>query len=62
MGMSVSKCKVPQRSQANTAPPHPPSQKPLVKSDHPALVNKSTGGLFTVQSFGCTLGAFPGAL
>ena len=51
------KCSVPTRSHANTAPPQPPSQNPLVKSAHPALVNKSAGGLLTVASAGCTLGA-----
>ena len=58
----VSKWRVPTRSHAKTAPPQPPNQNPLVKSAQPALVNKSAGGLFTVASGGCTLGAFPGAL
>ena len=53
---------MPTRSHAKTAPPHPPSQNPLVKSAHPDLVNKSAGGLLTVASGGCTLGDLPGAL
>ena len=53
---------MPHNSQAKTAPPHPPNQKPLVKSAQPDLVNRSTGGLLTVQSAGWTLGDLPGAL
>ena len=60
IGIIVSKCNVPTSSQANTAPPQPPNQNPLVKSAHPDLVNKSAGGLLTVASGGWTLGALPG--
>jgi len=52
IGIIVSKCSVPTSSQANTAPPQPPNQNPLVKSAQPALVNKSYGGLSTVASGG----------
>jgi len=48
----VSKCNVPTSNQAKTAPPQPPNQTPLVKSAHPAHVNKSFGGLITVASGG----------
>ena len=58
----MSKCKVPINNQAKTTPPVPPNQKPFVKSLHPALVNKSEGGLATVASGGWTLGALPAAL
>ena len=49
-------------NQAKTAPPHPPSQKPLVKSAQPVRVNKSDGGLLTVTSEGGMWGCFPGWL